>query len=215
LQIQLRWIEPVTGKQLEPLFETPIAIGREWARMPQEIDGRQVSRVVLADELVADYHALIDWRDPDLMIVNQNSSSVTKINGLQSASSILLDSDRLQIGSCEIQVKLIGVAAPTTTQGECDRLIGFLFKRRCGRTDRTGCTYCDKPYENDDPYFYERSYYPGYGHYSHGSWGSQYYYDRDRYYYDPATGNVDFTDADNISLDDEMDVDFEHDMGAS
>jgi hypothetical protein len=91
----------------------------------------------------------------------------------------------------------------------CDRMVGFLFKRRCGRTDKTGCPHCNESYENDYAYYSE------YGNYGSGNWGHNYYQDRDRYYYDPEIGNVDFTEADSISLENESDADFERNMGAS
>ncbi len=88
-------------------------------------------------------------------------------------------------------------------------MVGFLFKRRCGRTDTTGCPHCNPTYEED------YAYYSGYGEYRSGYWGDRYYYNRDRYDYDPETGNIDFTEADTASLEDENDTDFETNMGAS
>lgn len=95
------------------------------------------------------------------------------------------------------------------TYGECERMVGFLFKRRCGRTDKTGCPHCNESYSEDYAYYGE------YGNYRSGNWGDNYYEDRDRYSYDPETGNVDFTEADSVSLDRESDADFERNMGAS
>lgn len=204
MQIQLSWIDPNTGERRQPLLQTPVAIGREFSQMPQQSNAERVSRVVIQDDLIADYHALIDWQNQELIIIDQNTSSGIKINGVQLTNGSLKNGDRLQIGSCEI---VVNFTVATTT--ECDRMVGFLFKRRCGRTDKTGCPHCNEYYEEDYAYYGE------YGNYRSGNWGHNYYEDRDRYSYDPETGNVDFTEADSVSLDQESDVDFERNMGAS
>ncbi|MEB3147496.1 MAG: FHA domain-containing protein [Sphaerospermopsis sp.] len=201
MQIQLTWIDPNTGDRRTPLLETPVAIGRQFSTMPPQIDEKRVSRIVIEDDLIADYHTLIDWQNQELTIIDQNTSNGIKINDVQLTHGILKNGDRIQIGSCEIIINYESVT------WECDRMIGFLFKRRCGRTDKTNCPDCNQSYEND------YAYYPEYG--SYRSWGSSYYYNRDNYSYNPETGNVDFTEADAISLEDERDTDFERNMGAS
>lgn len=225
MQIQLSWVDPDTGDRQEIVLETPVALGREFAQMPDEIHGNRVSRIVLADSQVAEYHALLDVSNNELIAVDRNTSTGTLINGVRLPSSTIIEGDRLQIGPYEIQVNLNIRATAPSSLGEtwtCDRMVGFLFPRRCGRTSRIGCEYCNSGSVND-PYFYERSYYSGYGRYDRGNWGSDYYEERDRYSYNSetgdvdfaSTGSVDFTDADNISLETEADTDFEHDMGAS
>jgi FHA domain len=213
LQIQLFWTDPNTGEARQPSLETPVAIGREFSQMPSEINGKRVARMVIKDDLIADYHALIDWQNQELTIVNQSSnSSSLKINNIETPSSSLNNSDRIQIGECEIVVNFTVPTATTTDVWECDRMVGFLFKRRCGRTDRTNCPDCN---QTDDPYYYDYEYYSGYGNYRSGRWGNNYYNERDRYCYDPESGNVDFTEADSICLENERDGDFETNMGAS
>ena len=216
MQVQLIWTDPTTGEQRQPVLETPVAMGRNFAQMPAEIDGRRVSRIVLEDPQVSDYHALIDVSNNDLVIVDQNSSTGTLINGVRLPSNTLMEGDRLQIGTYELQIKTrIAVSASSGGEWECDRKVGFLFPRRCGRTSRTGCPYCGTNDVNNDPYFYEHSYYVGYGSYTRGYWGSDYYSDRDQYAYNPETGEIDFTEGDNVSFENEGDEDFEVDMGAS
>ncbi|YAF97339.1 MAG: FHA domain-containing protein [Nodularia sp. CChRGM 3473] len=202
MQIQLSWIDPNTEECREPLLETPVAIGRNFQQMPQESNGERVSRVVIQDDLVADYHALIDWQNQELMIIAQNTNSGIKINGLQVSNRSLKDGDRIQIGSCEIVVNLV-------VANVCDRMVGFLFKRRCDRTDQTDCPYCNQLYEED------YAFYTGYGNYRPGYWGNNYYDNRDCYFYDSNTGSVNFTEADSVSLEHESDADFESNMGAS
>lgn len=215
MQIQLNWIDPTTGKRQQPLLKTPITLGRKFALMPQTLAGEKVSRVVLANDQVSDYHALIDFQDGKFLVFDQNSITGTRINGIQLPSSELRNGDRLQIGLYKIAISLTSVTSSAEDSGRCDRLVGFLFRRRCDRTSRIGCPYCGGNVDNA-PYFYqEHSYYPGYGNYDSGYWGSEYYYERDHYSYNPETGNVDFTEADNASLEMAADEDFELDMGAS
>lgn len=205
MQIQLSWIDPNTGDRREPILETPVAIGRQFSAMPQQNNGQRVSRITIEDDLIADYHALIDWQNQELIIINQNTPNGIQVNGVQLNNGSLDNGDRLQIGSCEITVNFTA----TTSNQECDRMVGFLFKRRCGRTDRTDCPHCHPAYQQD------YAYYSGYGDYHSGSWGSSYYHNRDCYYYNPETDNVDFTEADAMSLENEYDGDFEQNMGAS
>ena len=202
MQIQLFWIDPNTEERREPLLNTPVAIGSNFQEMPQEINGEPVSRVVILDDLIADYHILITWESQKLIVIAQNTQRGVKINGLQRNNASLKDGDRLQIGICEIMVSLVGTNV-------CDRMVGFLFKRRCDRTDQTDCPHCDQSYEED------YAFYANYGNYDSGGWGNNYYDDRNSYFSEPYTANVNFTEADSVSLEGESDASFEYDMGAS
>jgi hypothetical protein len=201
LQVQLTWTNPNTGDRTEIFLDTPVAIGSQISTMPQQIGEKRVSLIEIDYDLVADYHALIDQQNQELIVIDQNTSNGIKINGVQSASGVLKNGDRIQIGSVEIVVNI------GDTAWECDRMVGFLFKRRCGRTDRTGCPYCNESYTQD------YAYYPDYGSYRYG-WGSSYYRESS-YSYESETDNVDFTEADGESLEDERNTDFETNMGAS
>ncbi|HEY9880965.1 MAG TPA: FHA domain-containing protein [Leptolyngbyaceae cyanobacterium] len=100
----------------------------------------------------------------------------------------------------------------------CDRKVGFLFKRRCGRTSRDGCPYCDSGQSSGDPYPYfysEYSSYPGYGTYHRGYWGHDYYAHRHDPGYYSNQERADFTEADAAAFESENDQDYEMDMGAS
>ena len=112
-------------------------------------------------------------------------------------------------------------ASPTAeiwaADGTCNRQIGFLIKRRCGRTTSEGCRYCRNGQvdESEDPYRDDYDLYPGYGRYGRSYWGYHYYSNRDRYYYDPDSRRVDFTEADAASFENERDQDYEVDLDAS
>lgn len=106
---------------------------------------------------------------------------------------------------------------PFGPDGTCDRMVGFLFKRRCGRTTTEGCPHCrnGQVAADHDPYFYDYNLYPGYGYYGHGHWGHSYYSHRDRYFYNADNRSVDFTEADAAALEAETDTDYEMDLEAS
>ncbi len=101
--------------------------------------------------------------------------------------------------------------------GICTRQVGFLIKRPCGRTSTEGCPHCRNGQVpiNQDPYVDDYNLYPGYGEYGRNYWGYHYYSNRDRYYYDPDTRQVDFTEADAASFEEEADQDYEMDLDAS
>ncbi|MBW4488465.1 MAG: FHA domain-containing protein [Trichocoleus desertorum ATA4-8-CV12] len=225
MRLQLTRTALATGQAQTSVLETPIALGREFALMPGILEGNRVSRLVLEDAQVADYHTLIDEQAGELVIVDQSGGQGLRVNGVSTTTSPLQDGDHFQIGSYDLQVQFNPEAAAVSDEeasaaafnsaGECDRQVGFLFPRRCGRTTTVGCPYCNSGQVNNDPYFYERSYYSGYGTYHSGYWGSNYYDNRDSYAYNAETRNIDFTDADSASFEREADTDFEQDMGAS
>ena len=60
-QIQFSWEDPATGERREPSLSAPIAFGREFARLPAELQGQRVARMLLNSNEISRYHALIDW----------------------------------------------------------------------------------------------------------------------------------------------------------
>jgi pSer/pThr/pTyr-binding forkhead associated (FHA) protein len=97
-QIQLTWEDPATGERREPRLTVPIAFGREFARMPTEIRGQRVARMLLNSNAVSRYHALIDWEQDQLIVIDQNSANGTFVNGERQKRSVLGNGDTLQIG---------------------------------------------------------------------------------------------------------------------
>ncbi|HEY9660009.1 MAG TPA: FHA domain-containing protein, partial [Allocoleopsis sp.] len=106
MQIQLSWTDPETGTLRQPLLDTPVALGRDFTAMPGVLDGQRVSRVVLADDRVEPFQALIVEQDGELLISNQASRNPLQINDVVLPSSTLLDGDRIQIGAVQVQVIL-------------------------------------------------------------------------------------------------------------
>lgn len=205
MRIQLTWTDPITGRQQQPTLEPPIAIGKEFARMPAEINGRKVSRMLIKDSSIADYHLLIDWQYQGMILYDQSNGMSIQVNGEQVSTLKLGNDDIINIGICQIIINF-----DASSNWQCDRTIGFLFKRRCDRTDPTNCPHC----ENDIYEYNEYSYYQGYGSYEQNNWGNRYYQNRNNHSYNSETGNVDFTEADTASFESEQDR-FETDMGAS
>ncbi|MEA5619886.1 FHA domain-containing protein [Cronbergia sp. UHCC 0137] len=98
LQIQLSWEDPATGERREPRLIVPIAFGREFSRLPVEIAGKRVSRILLNSNQVSRYHALIDWEDGHFVVFDQNSVNGIYINGQRQTRCQLANGDTLQIG---------------------------------------------------------------------------------------------------------------------
>lgn len=235
VQIQLRWEDPVTGQRQQPWMETPIALGREFTQMPGIVDGQRVSRAVIPHPQIAEYHALITEQEGQLIITDQSGSGVQLQNGSVTVGR-LLDQTVFHLGVVTLHVSLpegnplstpdaaspdLGVTPPIGVEslGErgCDRKIGFLFQRRCGRTDPTGCSYCQGGMltSTQDPFSVEHGYYPGYSQYGRGYWGHDYYSYRDSYTYNPYTRSIDFNESDVSSFEEEGDTDFENQLDAS
>ena len=283
MQIQLRWIDPKTGLERNPTLEPPVAFGRTFGVMPSTLDGQSISRMVLDDPQVEDYHAVLELVDGQLRISDRGSRAPTKVNGIALPFQTVSDGDRIQIGPFEITLAVLAASSPADSSsleppsplplsssstaamsgfasqptspatnspspasssgdsldagfagmsaagagstaseqfgpdGTCDRKVGFLFKRRCGRTTTAGCEYCENGRQPADynPYADDYGLFPGYGYYGHHHWGYHYYSNRDRYHYDPDSRRVDFTEADGESFEDEADQGYEMDLEAS
>ncbi|MBD2347110.1 FHA domain-containing protein [Anabaena subtropica] len=113
LQIQLIWEDPTTGERREPRLDVPIAFGREFARLPAELDGQRVSRMLLNSNEVSRYHALIVWDNNQPIVLDQGSVNGVFVNGQQQKRSVLANGDTLQIGP---YIMMVSLTASVTTQ---------------------------------------------------------------------------------------------------
>jgi pSer/pThr/pTyr-binding forkhead associated (FHA) protein len=105
MQIQLSWEDPATGDRRSPTLAIPIAIGREFARMPATIGDQRVSRIVIESGQVSRFHALIEFDGSGgLVVTDQNSYNGTLINGVRQNRSAIANGDTLQIGPYQITV---------------------------------------------------------------------------------------------------------------
>jgi pSer/pThr/pTyr-binding forkhead associated (FHA) protein len=115
VQIRLTWEDPVTGERKEPLLIAPIALGREFARLPAEFDGQRVCRVVLNSLDVSRYHALITIEAGQLTITDQGSSNGVLVNGVKQSCSSIAPGDTIQLGNYQIAIVMPGNVLPVTT----------------------------------------------------------------------------------------------------
>ncbi|MBW4562577.1 MAG: FHA domain-containing protein [Mojavia pulchra JT2-VF2] len=116
LQIQLSWDDPATGERREPRLSAPIAFGREFARLPTELKGQRVSRLLLNSNEVSRYHALIDWEQNQLVVIDQGSVNGVFVNGQRQTHSAIANGDTLQIGPYMIAVTFaVSAPAPVTS----------------------------------------------------------------------------------------------------
>jgi pSer/pThr/pTyr-binding forkhead associated (FHA) protein len=110
VQIRLVWEDPVTGESKEPLLTVPIALGREFERLPDSLEGQRVCRIVLNSLEVSRYHASIELRQDKLIIIDRGSSNGIVINGQKQIQSQIEPGDTIQIGNYQISIAL-----PSTT----------------------------------------------------------------------------------------------------
>lgn len=111
LQIRLSWEDPTTGERREPILGVPIALGRDFAQMPATLDEKRVSRILFTSEQVSRYHALIDQESGGLVVIDQNSSNGTLVNGLRQHRSLLAQGDTLQIGPYQVTISFAATTA--------------------------------------------------------------------------------------------------------
>lgn len=103
-EIQLLWQDPVTGERREPRLRVPIAFGREFARMPAELRGQPVARMLLNHDQVSRFHALIEWEQNQLVVTDQGSVNGIYVNAQRQTRAVINSGDILQIGPYVISV---------------------------------------------------------------------------------------------------------------
>ncbi len=109
------WEDPVTGERKEPLLTIPIALGREFERLPDTLDGQRVCRIVLNSLEVSRYHALMTIEQDRLTIVDRGSSNGIIINGQKQTHSQIEPGDTIQIGNYQISIALPSNLQPVST----------------------------------------------------------------------------------------------------
>ncbi|MGQ4645791.1 FHA domain-containing protein [Lyngbya aestuarii] len=107
LRIQLSWEDPATGDQRKPLLNLPIALGRDFNGMPDQMQGHRLCRMVLSSLEVSRFHALIDLESGSLVVIDQKSSNGTLVNGQRQTKSALANGDTLQIGPYVISIGFV------------------------------------------------------------------------------------------------------------
>ena len=125
MQIQLAWDDPATGERRSPTLTVPIAFGREFARMPDMLNGQRVARIVLESGQVSRFHALIEQDGAGLVITDQNSANGVFVNGNRQARSFLTTGDVIQIGPYQISVTMGASVSPAPPSGSKGSTIIF------------------------------------------------------------------------------------------
>ncbi len=116
MQIRLLWEDPVTGESKEPLLTVPIALGREFERLPNSLEGQRVCRIVLNSLEVSRYHASIELQQDKLMIIDRGSSNGIVVNGQKQTQSQIEPGDTIQIGNYQISIALPSTTPATPSQ---------------------------------------------------------------------------------------------------
>ncbi|WP_309742549.1 FHA domain-containing protein, partial [Chamaesiphon sp. OTE_20_metabat_361] len=124
MQIRLMWEDPATGERKEPLLTIPIALGREFTRLPETIDGNRVCRIVLNSLEVSRYHASIEVEQDRLIVVDRGSSNGIIINGQKQTHAQVSPGDIIQIGNYQIAIAIPTNSQPLTTPASQSQ-IGF------------------------------------------------------------------------------------------
>lgn len=106
IQVKLSWADPATGDLREPVLQLPVALGREFPRMPTNLGNQRVSRLVLNSLEVSRFHVLINWESGGLVVKDQNSRNGIFVNGQLQRQATLANGDTIQIGPYEITVIL-------------------------------------------------------------------------------------------------------------
>ena len=118
------WEDPATGERKEPLLTVPIALGREFERLPDIIDEQRVCRIVLSSLDVSRYHASIEIHQDRLTIIDRGSSNGIIINGQKQTQSQIVPGDVIQIGNYQIAIAIPSNAQPVATPASQSQ-IGF------------------------------------------------------------------------------------------
>ena len=118
------WEDPATGERKEPLLTVPIALGREFERLPDILDGQRVCRIVLSSLDVSRYHASIEIHQDRLTIIDRGSSNGIIINGQKQTQSQIVPGDVIQIGNYQIAIAIPSNAQPVATPASQSQ-IGF------------------------------------------------------------------------------------------
>ncbi|MFM2302771.1 MAG: hypothetical protein RLZZ135_174 [Cyanobacteriota bacterium] len=109
------WEDPATGERKEPLLTVPIALGREFGRLPSEFEGDRVCRVVLNSLEVSRCHALITLDRGRLVILDRGSSNGVIVNGQLQTHCQIDPGDTIQIGNYQIAIALSDSSQPIAT----------------------------------------------------------------------------------------------------
>jgi pSer/pThr/pTyr-binding forkhead associated (FHA) protein len=114
MEIRLIWEDPGNGEEQQQDFTLPLAIGRELARLPENLNGQPLSKVCFKSKEISGYHALIVFVN-GVLLIEDKSTNGTRLNEklLKKASDTLSSGDTLQIGPFQITVNVLSEVTGT------------------------------------------------------------------------------------------------------
>ncbi|MBE7381712.1 MAG: FHA domain-containing protein [Leptolyngbya sp. SIO1E4] len=120
--IQLSWEDPVTGQSHRSSLQAPIAIGRESARMPEQLGNQPVSHLELVHKQVSRWHALVTVVNRQLHITDKSANG-TFLNGrpIRQDGQIFTPKDTLRIGPFKITAAVVNDGEADATELNQDR----------------------------------------------------------------------------------------------
>ncbi|MEM9213499.1 MAG: FHA domain-containing protein [Cyanobacteria bacterium P01_F01_bin.150] len=129
--IQLTWDDPTTGTPHHSVCQSPVAIGREIAQMPDSFGNQPVSHLELDHKQVSRYHALINVINQQLQITDKSANG-TFLNGrpVRQDSQIFTIKDTVRIGPFKITVELVKDRETNATELSVER--SYMAKTQTG-----------------------------------------------------------------------------------
>ncbi|GAB4377762.1 MAG: hypothetical protein Kow00121_28130 [Elainellaceae cyanobacterium] len=110
MQLQLTWDDPITEEPQERISPLPLAIGRELAQLPTELEGETVHQLVLLDSNheISRFHILI-FAAGGQAILEDRSTNGTRVNEEQIVKGrrTLTSGDTIRVGTYSITVNVI------------------------------------------------------------------------------------------------------------
>ena len=112
-EIKLNWQDSEQVEQ-ELVSNIPVAIGRSLERIPADIDGQVLNRVVLPGSGVSGFHALIEWNER--WILRDRSKNGVLVNGKRvDGTSPLNNGDLIAIDNYQL---MVDIAQPVNTNAD-------------------------------------------------------------------------------------------------
>ncbi|MEM8808967.1 MAG: FHA domain-containing protein [Cyanobacteria bacterium P01_G01_bin.38] len=115
--LKLIWEDPLTGNSHSASLQTPIAIGREAAKMPTRLGNQSVSHLELVHQQVSRCHALITLVNRQLHIADKSANG-TFLNGrpVRQDGQVLTAKDTVRIGPFKITAAILNTDESNSTE---------------------------------------------------------------------------------------------------
>ena len=117
LYVQLTWEDADTGITQQSLLQPPIALGRDGAYLPNDLDDQPVSQLQLPHRQVSRYHALITVGNQQLFLTDRSANG-SYLNGqpVRGERVSFTHGDTLRIGPFKITATVVNPSDMETTE---------------------------------------------------------------------------------------------------